>query len=340
MHIACADGHLDTVKLLAERQAVLNLADRHGRTPFFIACWNGELEIARFLLSTLHEQGHQDINGATNEGRTPFSIAAGWGHTEVVNLLLAEPRLGVAVNALETKKKRTALHWAAYSGRPAVVDLLLEKGADATIPDLNGETALALCGQGWAKNKSGDREHIIMALIDRDRTTAANDANLMATSAIKGSTQVIEKLLDARAHPSQQDDHGWTPLQLARQYGHTDAANLLARRGAEVGLRPSCWVTKKEKIKVSEDGCELEFVGDSKHSTGPESLRPMLTIIHSRGRYNTCRSSHPGRHRAFLLRNRNQEACGRQVTAVSTSHPCSSSEQMLAENPFWTALSA
>lgn len=262
VHIAAAYGHLEIVKLLTERGANLDLGDKHGCTPLFLACSEGNLEMARFLFQTMRDQEHKNVNTAMNDGRTPLSKAAGRGHVEIVKMLLEEVDAGFAVNAQETVQRRTALHWAAYNGRTEVVDVLLQNGANATIEDSKGKTALALCGQGWAKDKSGDRVPIIVALVDHDRETAAKDTELMATAAIKGSTKVIEKLLDARAHPSKQDEHGWTPLQLAKQYGNTDAATLLAKRGAEVGSRPSRWNTESEKIRVSEDGCELEYVGE------------------------------------------------------------------------------
>ena len=253
---------MEIVKLLAERGATLDLGDKQGHTPFFLACQGGYLETARFLLRTMREKGCNEINAAGKDGRTPLSKAAGRGHVEVVQMLLEEIDAATAVNVRETAHKRTSLHWAAYNGKVKVVDLLLQKGADATIEDSKGKTALALCGQGWAKGKPGDQVPIIIALVDRDRETAAKDAEIMATAAINGSTRVIEKLLEARAHPSKQDEHGWTPLQLAKQYGHTEAATLLAKRGAEVGSRPSRWNTESEKIRMSDDGCDLEYVGE------------------------------------------------------------------------------
>lgn len=252
---------MDIVKLLTERGANLDLIDKQGQTSFFLACYNGHLEIARFLLQEMREKGQIGFNTARKDNRTPLSTAAGRGHVEVVQMLLEETDAASAINVPETAQKRTAIHWAAYNGRTEVLDVLLRTGADAKMEDSHGKTALALCGQGWAHSKSGDRVPMIIALVDHDRDTAANDTELMATAAIKGSTKVIEKLLDARAHPSKQDEHGWTPLQLAKQYGNTDAATLLAQRSAEVGSRPSRWSTEDEKIKMSENGCKLEYIG-------------------------------------------------------------------------------
>lgn len=262
VHIAAAYGHLDVVELLTGSGANLDLGDKHGRTPLYLACSGGNVETARFLLQTMRERKQNSIRTASTDGRTILSKAAGRGHVEVVKMLLEQIDVVSTVNVQETAQMRTALHWAAYNGRIEVVDVLLKNGADATIKDSKGKTALALCGERWAKDKSGDRVAIILTLIDHDRETASEDTELMAIAAIKGSTKVIEKLLDARAHPGKQDEHGWTPLQLAKQYGNTDAASLLAKRGAEVGSRPSRWNTGNEKIKVSEDGCILEYVGE------------------------------------------------------------------------------
>jgi ankyrin repeat protein len=113
------------------------------------------------------------------------------------------------VNAIEGKLKRTALHWAAYNGRVDVAMLLLENEADATIKDANGKTALSLSGMSWSKDKSLHREPMIIALIEHDSATAAEDVDLMAIAAIRGSAKVIDKLVDAKAQPSKQDEHGW-----------------------------------------------------------------------------------------------------------------------------------
>ena len=209
LHIAAHYGHIEIIKLLVERKACLIKQDKHSRTAFYLACANNHLESARYLLSAAHSQGlHDSIFHAMDDGRTPFSKACGRGHLETVKMLLAHGDAQIDVNAIEGAPKRTALHWASYNARVDIVLLLLENGADATVTDANGKTPLSLSGLGWYKDHSLDREPMIIALIEHDRSTAADDTNLMAIAAMRASANVIEKLLDAKAHPSKQDEHG------------------------------------------------------------------------------------------------------------------------------------
>lgn len=190
-------------------------------------------------------------------------------------MLLAHTDAHIDVNAIEGSPKRTALHWASYNARADIVSLLLDNGADATIADANGKTPLNLGGLGWSKDHSLDREPMIISLIEKDRSAATQDTDLMAIAALRGSAKVIEKLLDAKAHPNKQDEHGWTPPQLARQYGNVEAAAVLEKRGAVVGSRPNRWVTELSRIRVSEDGFGLEYIGEE-----AEAIPQMILANH------------------------------------------------------------
>lgn len=209
LHIASGWGHPEVVKLLVERKASLIKPDGHSRTAFFAACANNHLEVARFLLDIAHEQGHHEsIRQPMDDGRTPFSKACGRGHLDIVKMLIGHADAKIEVNAIEGTPKRTALHWASYNNRVDVVLFLLQNGAKATLADADGKTPLTLAGLSWSKDSSLNREPMILALIDKDPHTAANDTELMAMAAMRGSSKVIEKLLDAKAPASKQDEHG------------------------------------------------------------------------------------------------------------------------------------
>ena len=209
LHTAASYGHLEVLKLLVERKACLTKRDNHSRTAFYFTCANNHLECARYLLNAAHDQEHHEsIHQAMDDGRTPFSKACGRGNLEIVKMLLAHADAKIDVNAIEGLPKRTALHWASYNARVDVVLLLLQNGADATIADAKGKTPLSLSGLSWSKDRTLAREPMVLALIEHDRSTAAEDTDLMAIAAIRGSATVIEKLLDAKAHPSMQDEHG------------------------------------------------------------------------------------------------------------------------------------
>ena len=50
LHIACENGQVDAARLLLEKGAEVDRADKDGATPLFIACWNGHVDVARLLL--------------------------------------------------------------------------------------------------------------------------------------------------------------------------------------------------------------------------------------------------------------------------------------------------
>jgi len=73
-------------------------------------------------------------------GATPLHCAAGTGHKDVAELLLAK---GAEVNVADIDG-RTPLHYAATMGHKNVVELLLAKGAYVNAKDKNGATPLSL----------------------------------------------------------------------------------------------------------------------------------------------------------------------------------------------------
>ncbi|XP_073507998.1 ankyrin repeat domain-containing protein 26 isoform X3 [Phyllobates terribilis] len=165
LHLACANGHLDVVKLLVENKAKLNACDNDNRSPVMkaIQCQheacatvllehradpnvvdineNAALHLAALIPSMpiavqLLEHG-ANINAINKDGCTPLILAITENHQEMVELLVKE---GADLN-LWDNNGRTPLMIAASNGHISLVKYLLQNNADSSIKDLTGWTA-------------------------------------------------------------------------------------------------------------------------------------------------------------------------------------------------------
>lgn len=133
--MAACERDWDAFRALLQKTPELHLATPHG-TPLHYACGYGEIGMIRALL-----QKGADINARSPRlGMTPLMTACKqWAHSYVVTPLLDA---GAEINARDFDG-RTALH---HSIDPLMnvplVELLLEKGADPSIPDRFGTTAI------------------------------------------------------------------------------------------------------------------------------------------------------------------------------------------------------
>lgn len=163
--------HLDYIKLLLKHGADPNARMRsstetrtifthqwlyeEGATPFLRAAQSSDLELMKQLL-----QHGADPSLTTEAGVTPLMVACGIGWVEgvtyewsreanlnTVKLLL---ELGADVNAQDRVDERTALMGAAHKGRPELVRLLVEHGANLATHDIGSRDSLhKLAGKTW-----------------------------------------------------------------------------------------------------------------------------------------------------------------------------------------------
>jgi ankyrin repeat protein len=136
----------------------------------------------------LLEQPHVDVNWQTPlTGKSALQQAAMQNQVAIVRLLLQRG----ANPDIATPEHQTPLQLAAYSGGTEVVQLLLEAGADPNIAEtVNGYTALV-------------------------------------SAARNGHIAVIRTLLEAGADPTVPGKDGRMAYQVARQYDHSEAEQLL-----------------------------------------------------------------------------------------------------------------
>ncbi|XP_041444467.1 ankyrin repeat domain-containing protein 26 isoform X2 [Xenopus laevis] len=165
LHIACANGHLDAVKLLLESKSKLNLCDNDSRSPLLkaIQCQqescaiallehnadpnlvdingNAALHLAALIPSVsiakqLLEHG-ANINAINKEGCTPLILAVTESNEEMVEFLLKE---GSDINACD-RSGRTSLMISSNNGQNNLVRMLLQHEADINMKDEKGWTA-------------------------------------------------------------------------------------------------------------------------------------------------------------------------------------------------------
>jgi ankyrin repeat protein len=221
------------------------------------AIQTGDVEGLRSLLAD-HPELANARHGSTGPGgmsRTLLHVVTDWpGHVprgpESVAVLVAA---GADVNARFTgPHTETPLHWAASSDDVAVLDALLDAGADieARGAVIAGGTPMAdatAFGQWNAARRLLEREATTtmweaaaLGLLDRVRTHFA-DGGSPAPEDVTGSLwgachgghrQVAEFLLD---HGADLNWIGWdelTPLDAAERSGATELVAWLRRRGA------------------------------------------------------------------------------------------------------------
>src|SRR5690606_31255756 len=146
--------------LLAHKKTDIQQQNKHGETALMYLALLGETDRAKQLI----ERGAH----VNRLGWTPLHYAASKGQTATARMLVEQ---GAIVNA-PAPDGTTALMMAAYSGDRDTVQLLLDKGADATAINLQKLTAA-----DWAR----ERRHTALAdqlQVVAERTQAQREGRL------------------------------------------------------------------------------------------------------------------------------------------------------------------
>ena len=232
--LAAAMNHLDTVQLLlaqAKKPDVL-LREREGKTAFWFAVENENLEMVKLLYShgskinlpdktgasvltttVLHKKYDvldflvskgADINKADNKGYTPLMAAIGWKNkNQAVVLKYLEKFLTFKPKLNHLAADDSALHLAAFLGFVDAIGLLLDNGANINLlSPANGRTALYV-------------------------------------AAISKNIDAAKYLISRGAKTEIPDKAGYTPLTAAVIVADPDMVQTLVEGGAVMDVRSS-----------------------------------------------------------------------------------------------------
>ena len=121
LHVAVKRGHLESVCVLLDKQARLDVADNNGQIPLHAAVASASLKIVELLLEKMLGPMQETLlNKQDSNGNTALHLAAIHRRPEVIRLLQK------LYPDIENKDGETALHVAAMVGTAKEVRTILQ----------------------------------------------------------------------------------------------------------------------------------------------------------------------------------------------------------------------
>jgi ankyrin repeat protein len=228
---AAREGDLESARLLVAAGADINAIASDGKDALGLAIFNGNYEVASYLIDN-----KSNVNQADTQGFTPLFWAVDRRNMETAPnfpwMVTADPLplikklldAGANPNALVNNTPRarmragsprivfaTPLMRAAFSGDLELVKLLLAHGTDPTIVSKDGETMVeAAAGLGFIQGYS------------KGRSWAER-------------LEVVKLFVDLGADVNAADGYGITPLMVAGNMGDVPIIQYLIDKGADLG---------------------------------------------------------------------------------------------------------
>ena len=207
---AVAAGDLEAVKrLVEEEQATNRRHPRDGHTPLHEAARQGRLEVVQVLLKAGADLSLRDKSGEDGKGATALAIAIEEGHLEIAGILRN-------AGGLTNHSVNSSLKSAVFNGHTEMVRFLTEY----------------LIEDGKRGNRSVYQN--VNFDVDKDINSyynALDEVNLgqslLHVAAANGSTEIARLLVQAGAYVTAKNNDHNTPMDLAREQGHEDLAQML-----------------------------------------------------------------------------------------------------------------
>ncbi|KAK2159735.1 hypothetical protein LSH36_147g03042 [Paralvinella palmiformis] len=138
LHLAVKRADCDSCRLLLSHGATTCIPDKKGMTPLQIATKYGHVELVRILL----EHGAQVFQRG-QKGASPLHIAAMEGHVPLIDLFSRYVDINVRITCGQDACEKAALHLAAERGLYETVCFMIERfNADVNVLDSDHQTAL------------------------------------------------------------------------------------------------------------------------------------------------------------------------------------------------------
>jgi ankyrin repeat protein len=282
LHRAVEKGHTGIVKLLLDHGASSEIRDQSGRTIFICAALRGQNSVLEFLL----QKRRIDINAVDHDGRTALHAVAADSHNpldlskesnphkkqptnqpgkwnyETVRILLAA---GINLDKVD-KLSRTALHWAAATGKTTVASQILEVSAGHSLARVRasterGRTALHLA----AENNHAEMVRFLLRSGALKEATSDGNWTALLNAAKNGHEEAVDALLSSDANVNARTSSGMTALHWAAELGHLPVVKRILQE-------KEAWKNSKDSF----DSTPLARAGQHGHQAIVQALRPHI----------------------------------------------------------------
>ena len=224
---AAQKNHCDALKLLLEAGANVNARDGNDQNILLLLASEKSEKHVKWSADVIRIllDSSIDLEVRDKDGRTALLWAAATGKELLVRLLLTGGTKGCANIKATNDRGKTALHLAAENHRIGTAKLLLENGADPHARSDGGWTAL---------HNSADRGHEDIAALLLEWGANVNASTSSGMTALhwcsrNGHLAVVELLLKQKGiRRNSKDSFDSTPMLGAAQNGHIDIVERLS----------------------------------------------------------------------------------------------------------------
>lgn len=216
LHTAITNNQEAIVHMLtAQTPPLFEKQDSDGNTPLHLCCKSSNDNIASLVMQNLNDLKPERLLVKNNDDKNPLEIACTHGNLIAIDKLLETKHYNI--NKLDPTYN--VLQLAILNNQALAADLLLAKGANVDLKDLNGDTPLHL---------------------------ACKQRNIACTSV----------LLNCGANIKLRNKAGFTALQLACQLGDVDIVDQLTNKakkdsGLDILTTPADLRLNKSPIHIA-----------------------------------------------------------------------------------------
>jgi serine/threonine-protein phosphatase 6 regulatory ankyrin repeat subunit B len=194
-YLACLQGNIEIATSLQDKEVDINIINKAGYYPIHAAVHNGHIEVIKELL-----KWGVDIDTKSTNGYTPLQYYCELANNqlEVIKFLFDK---GASLNCMQGVDNKTLLHSAVAGGNLQVIDFLINKGLDINLVDAKEVTPL-YCALGY-----------YLQPID---------------------LAIVSFLIARGANVNKPMDDGDTPMHMIFHRGRTDLIKLLLAKGGNI----------------------------------------------------------------------------------------------------------